>query len=65
MSKARGTSDVRKLKRGRLKVVFIKSLQKFFRYRITEKGWYMQDDNLSAQKLNSHQINKIINENKS
>jgi len=51
MSKARGTSDVRKLKRGRLKVVFIKSLQKFFRYRITAKGWYMQDDNLSAKKL--------------
>lgn len=63
MSKARGTSDVRKLKRGNLKVVLLRSLEKFFKYRLTARGWWVQDGNLSAPKLTKHQMNTLINNN--
>ena len=62
MGKPRSTSDVRKLKRGRLKVVFFKTLEKFFKYRLTSRGWWVQVDNLSAPRLTKHQMTKVIND---
>jgi len=63
MSKPRGTSDVRKLKRGRLKVLFVKTLEKYFKYRLTNRGMWVMVDSESAPKLSKDNMNYLINKN--
>lgn len=59
MSKARGSSERRKVKRGKVQYVFSKCLERFFRYRITSKGHWIIDGNPSALRLSSEQLKKI------
>lgn len=59
MSSNKGSSEVRKLRRGNLKLVYFKSLSQFFKYRLTSRGRWVQIGNDSAPSLTTHQINKL------
>lgn len=61
MSKARGSSNARQVRRGKVKFIFMKSLERFFKYRLTKRGLWIQDNNPSAKVLSKHEMNTIIN----
>lgn len=61
MSKGKGSSDARKVRRGKVKFIFLKSIEKFFRYRLTTRGWWVQDGNSSAKHLSKHKMNSLVN----
>jgi len=63
MSKNRGSSNMRKLKRVKLKVVQFKTFGAYIIYQLSKRGLWIQKENLSAQRLTTNQINKLIERN--
>jgi len=54
---------MRKLKRVKLKVVQFKTFGAYIIYQLSKRGLWIQKENLSAQRLTTNQINKLIERN--